>query len=161
MHVRPLRREDRSDVERLLASTGMFTTVEIAIALELVDAAITGGEASGYSIFVLDTSSDPATREVHGYVCFGPTPLTEGTYDLYWIAVERSAQGRGYGRTLLEFVEHAVRERAGRLLLIETSSQDAYGGTIRFYERNGYPLIARIPDFYRPRDDKLVFAKKL
>lgn len=161
MRVRPLRPEDRPDVERLLASTGMFTAVEIAIALELVDAAITGGEASGYFAFVLDTSTNPGARDVRGYVCFGPTPLTEGTYDLYWIAVERSAQGRGYGRTLLEFVERAVRARAGRLLLIETSSQDAYGGTIRFYERNGYPIVARIPDFYKPQDDKLVFAKKL
>ncbi|MGH7626912.1 MAG: GNAT family N-acetyltransferase, partial [Gemmatimonadaceae bacterium] len=93
MRVRPLRREDRSDVERLLLSTGMFSAVEIATALELVDAAITSAESSGYFVFVLDLSNDPATRDVRGYVCFGPTPLTDGTYDLYWIAVERSAQG--------------------------------------------------------------------
>ena len=54
-----------------------------------------------------------------------------------------------------------MRATAGRLLLIETSSQESYGATIRFYEKSGYPLAARIKGFYRPGDDKLIFAKEL
>ena len=57
--------------------------------------------------------------------------------------------------------EADVRRGGGRLLLIETSSQESYGSTIRFYERAGYELVARIPGYYRPGDDKLVFAKSL
>lgn len=88
-------------------------------------------------------------------------PLTDGTYDLYWIAVDPQTQGSGYGRALLRFAEDDVLQRGGRLLLIETSSQESYGATIRFYEKSGYPLVARIKGFYRPGDDKLIFAKEL
>jgi ribosomal protein S18 acetylase RimI-like enzyme len=107
---------------------------------------------------VLD-DADP--REVRGFVCFGPAPLTDGTFDLYWIAVDPVFQGRGYGARLLRFAEDDVRRRGGRLLLIETSSQEAYGATTRFYERSGYGLVARIPEFYRAGDDKLIFAKRV
>ena len=37
---------------------------------------------------------------VLGYYCIGPTPATEGTFDLYWIAVEPSLHGRGVGSAL-------------------------------------------------------------
>ncbi len=47
------------------------------------------------------------------------------------------------------------------MLLIETSSQETYGGTIQFYERSGYELVGKIPEYYKPGDDKLIFAKRL
>ena len=47
------------------------------------------------------------------------------------------------------------------MLLIETSSQETYGGTIQFYEKTGYELVGKIPEYYKPGDDKLIFAKKL
>jgi ribosomal protein S18 acetylase RimI-like enzyme len=100
-----------------------------------------------------------AARAVQGYACYGPVPLTVGTYDLYWIVVDPVAQGRGHGRRLLEAVERRIEELGGRKLLIETSSQESYAGTIRFYERSGYELAARIRDFYKVGDDKLVFSK--
>ncbi len=43
----------------------------------------------------------------------------------------------------------------------ETSSQETYAPTIRFYKRAGYELIARIRNFYRIGDDKLVFVKRI
>ena len=98
---------------------------------------------------------------MRGYVCFGPTPLTMGTFDLYWIAVEAGFQGHGFGQTLVRFAEDNVRKRRGRILLIETSSQESYGGTQRFYERAGYAVMARVADFYKPGDDKIIFGKRL
>jgi len=62
---------------------------------------------------------------------------------------------------LLTFAEADILRRGGRLVLIETSSQDANQSTIRFYERAGYDLAARIRNFYRAGDDKLVFAREL
>lgn len=157
-HIRPLRAGDRASVDRIVRATGNFTPVEIATAIELVDDWLERGEASGYLCYVLDTGT---AGRVDGFVTFGPTPLTEGTFDLYWIAVEPAVQKRGAGQTLLRFAEGEVRRQGGRLLLIETSSHETYGATARFYERAGYGLVARIPDFYRPGDDKLVFAKRL
>jgi ribosomal protein S18 acetylase RimI-like enzyme len=156
--VRLLVAEDRDAVRAIVERAGNFTADEVATALELVDERLADGESSGYLVYVL-TSGNAVSSRVEGYVCFGPTPLTEGTYDLYWIAVDPDCQGRGYGQRLLEFAEDEMRRRGGRLLLIETSSQETYGSTIRFYQRAGYELAARIRDFYRIGDDKLVFAK--
>ena len=80
---------------------------------------------------------------------------------MYWIVVDPAAQKKGIGRYLLEYVEREIKKQGGRMLLIETSSQESYGATIRFYERSGYQLAARIKDFYRIGDDKLVFSKVL
>ena len=98
---------------------------------------------------------------VKGYACYGPVPLTQGVYDLYWIVVDPSSQGKGLGRRLIEYVENDVMNRGGRMILIETSSQETYEATVRFYEGSGYHLAARIRNFYRIGDDKLVFQKEL
>jgi ribosomal protein S18 acetylase RimI-like enzyme len=98
---------------------------------------------------------------VAGYAAYGPTPLTQGTYDLYWIAVSPDRQGSGLGRHLMDWVESRLQESGGRLLLIETSSQTRYDPTRRFYLRLGYREAARIADFYRPGDDRVTYAKYL
>ncbi len=143
----------------MVVSSGRFNAEEIATALELVDEALERGEASGYFFAVLEEEGQKSS--IRGYACYGPTPLTQGVYDLYWIVVGPSAQRKGYGRRLLEFVEKDVAGRGGRMLLIETSSQESYGGTVRFYQRAGYDLAARIKNFYRLGDDKLIFSKNL
>jgi ribosomal protein S18 acetylase RimI-like enzyme len=98
---------------------------------------------------------------IHCYVFLGATPLSDGVFDLYWIAVDPKQQGNGFGQVLLKFVETEVRRQRGRMLLIETSSKESYAPTIRFYQRSGYDEISRIKDFYRIEDDKVVFCKKL
>lgn len=159
--IRPLVAADRDQVRAILESTANFTAGEVATALELVDEWLEKGEASGYLIHVQERDEDAAGKRLTGYVCFGEVPLTTGTYDLYWIAVEPAMRGQGHGQALLKFAEAEVKSRGGRLLLIETSSQPAYAPTIAFYEKAGYRLAARIEEFYKPRDDKLVFAKRI
>jgi len=154
--IRPMKSPDRPAVERIVADVAVFSAGEVDTALELVDEWLDEGEASGYLTYVLEETDPPAIR---GYVCFGPTPLTEGTWDLYWVAVDPAAQGKGYGQALLAFAEAEVRQAGGRLLLIETASQEAYGATVRFYQRAGYELVSQIRNFYRQGDDKLTFAK--
>lgn len=155
--LRPLRSGDRERVRGLVAAAGNFTATEVETAVELADEALAKGDASGYFFLLLEEGA--GERAVRGYACYGPVPLTVGTYDLYWIVVDPAAQGQGYGRRLLEAVEGRIRGLGGRKLLIETSSQESYAGTIRFYERSGYELAARIRDFYKVGDDKLVFSK--
>ena len=157
--IRPLDPVDRSAIEKMVVSSGKFNAGEIATAMELVSEALEKGEASGYFFAVLE--EDGEKPSVHGYACYGPTPLTHGVYDLYWIVVDPSAQRKGYGKRLVEYVEKDVVARGGRMLLIETSSQESYEGTVRFYHRAGYGLVARIKNFYRVGDDKLIFSKDL
>ena len=157
--IRPLDTADRSAIKKMVVSSGKFNDGEIATAMELVEEALGKGEASGYLFAVLEENGEKPS--VHGYACYGPIPLTQGVYDLYWIVVDLSAQRKGYGRRLLEYVEKDVVLRGGRMLLIETSSQESYGGTVRVYQRAGYELVARIKNFYRVGDDKLIFSKDL
>ena len=158
--IRPLVAADRSGIFRILESAGNFTPEEVATALELIDEWLELGEHSGYLTYVLE-GRDESTSEMLGYVCFGPTPLTESTYDLYWIAVDKSMHRGGAGKRLLKFAEEEVVRRGGKMLLAETSSQETYGGTIQFYEKTGYDLVGKIKEYYKPGDDKLIFAKKL
>jgi ribosomal protein S18 acetylase RimI-like enzyme len=158
VRIRKLEPGDRPRIAEIVMSSGNFNDVEIATALELVDEALAEGEKSGYMIVVLEDGKNPLVK---GFACYGPTPLTQGVYDLYWIAVDPAAQGKGFGQRLLKYVEQDLVNRGGRMLLIETSSHETYGATIRFYERSGYELVARIKNFYRIGDDKLVFSKEL
>jgi ribosomal protein S18 acetylase RimI-like enzyme len=98
---------------------------------------------------------------MQGYACFGPHSLTQGTYDLYWIVVDPTAQGRGIGHALLARVEAEVQARGGRLLLVETSGTPAYTAARRFYESSGYRCEATIHDFYAPGDSLWIFSKDL
>lgn len=159
MRIRPVNTGDRSRIREIVTAAGNFNDQEIATAMELIDEFLAKGEASGYIAIVAEMPGNPGA--VEGYACYGPTPLTEGVYDLYWIAVHPDAQGRGIGRRLVAYVEDDIRSRGGRMLLIETSSRDEYGPTIAFYERTNYELAARIRNFYRIGDDKLVFSKEL
>jgi len=158
--IRPMVAADRSGVFRILENAGNFTPEEVGTALELIDEWLDLGEHSGYLTYVLD-ARDEESSEVLGYVCFGPTPLTESTYDLYWIAVDKSKHRGGVGKRLLKFAEEEIVRRGGKMLLVETSSQETYGGTIQFYEKSGYDLVGQIKEYYKPGDDKLIFAKRL
>ena len=151
---------DRGGVFRILESAGNFTPEEVGTALELIDEWLELGEHSGYPTYVLEEQGEGDSR-VWGYVCFGKTPLTESTYDLYWIAVDKTKHRSGVGRRLLRFAEEEVVRRGGKLLLAETSSMETYGGTIAFYEKTGYELVGKIVEYYKAGDDKLIFAKRL
>lgn len=159
VRIRKLERRDRSRIGEMVIATGKFNDMEIETALELVDEALEKGEGSGYIFVVLEEGKRNCM--VQGYACYGPTPLTQGTYDLYWVVVNPEVQGKGLGRYLVSYVEEDVVKRGGRMLLIETSSQESYGSTVRFYGNAGYEQAARIKNFYRIGDDKLVFLKEL
>jgi ribosomal protein S18 acetylase RimI-like enzyme len=161
MRIRPADPADRDRIHQILVSTSRFTEDEVRCAMELVDSGLEHPEKGEYVVNVFEEPDSGEQRAIQGYVCFGPTPMTDGVFDLYWIAVDPRQQGQGFGQVLLRFVENEVRRQSGRMLLIETSSKESYKPTIRFYERSGYLEISRIKDFYRVEDDKIIFCKKL
>jgi len=160
MKVRCAQARDRERILQILVATARFTEDEVRAAIDLVDQAAEHPERGEYIAHVLEEPDSGPSRTIQGYVLYGPTPHTDGVFDLYWIAVHPNQQGRGFGQLLLRFVENEVRRQKGRMLLIETSSKDTYAPTLRFYERSGYAEISRIKDFYRIEDDKVVFCKK-
>ncbi|MBI3986545.1 MAG: GNAT family N-acetyltransferase [Lentisphaerae bacterium] len=155
MSIRRIRKEDRSAVLDLIRETGLFTRDEEQVAQELIDIALNQPGQKDYEIEVVEGEA----QTVAGYICYGPKPLTEGAYDLYWMAVHPRDQRKGYGRKLLQNMEQRVKERKGRLIMIETSSRDRYAPTRRFYEQNEYGEVGRVRDFYRPGDDLVLYGK--
>ena len=128
--VRP---DDRETVRRLVESTGVFSPVEIDVAVELVDDRLKRGPASDYQFLFADLEG----RTV-GYTCYGPIALTAASFDLYWIAVDKAMHGQKVGRLLLERTEELIREAGGRQVYIETSNRHHYAATRGFYLRCGY-----------------------
>jgi ribosomal protein S18 acetylase RimI-like enzyme len=152
--IRPLEQRDRPQLEALIRGVENFVPEEVACAIELVGLA--AGPAPGsddYRVLVAD-----AGGSLLAYACFGPTPMTRHTFDLYWIANSSAVRGTGVGSALHEAVVAAVRAAGGRRIRVETSSHEAYGATLRFYERTGYKLAGRVEHFYKDDDHLLIFV---
>lgn len=175
IYLGSLSANDRAHVSDLLVATGAFSAEEVEVALELFDTTFTWREGSGGSP---ERSQGPALaprdmadyeflgafdddHQLLGYACYGPTPCTAGTHDLYWLAVHPAAQGRGAGRALVRQVERLLAERGARLLVVETSSRASYVHTREFYARCGYTEAARVRDFYAPADDRIILSTRL
>jgi len=156
INIRPMTQGDKPSIIQILHNTPEFKPSEVAIAEEVIDNYLGDPCRSGYHILVAERDST-----IVGYICFGSTPLTEGTWDIYWMAVAADKQRQGIGSALMEAAEKSIKVAEGRLAIIETSSTPAYAKTRQFHTRHGYEIIARIPDFYAPGDDKLILQKRL
>lgn len=147
---------DEETVRRLVRRTGLFSAEEGEIAAELVRERLSRGDESGYRFLFAEDGEG-----LVGYTCWGPTPATRGTFDLYWIAVTPEVQGQGVGRELLARTEEQVRDSGGRLLVVETSDRAQYAPTRAFYERCGFRQAAVIAEFYAPGEGKIIYGKRL
>lgn len=152
--IRPARPADRAALEAVLRSDGQFRPDEIAVALELIDHAVAGTD--DYLVRLAHIDADVA-----GYICYGPTPMTRATWDLYWIVTHAGFRGRGVAGALVAHMEADIRERGGAHIRVETSEQESYGAARSFYDRHGYPEASRLPDFYGPGDALITYYKPL
>jgi len=146
----------RAKLASLLADTPELTAAEVAVALELVDAALATPASPDYR-FLLCEEGD----HLLGYACFGPTPMTEACFDLYWLVVDTRARNKGIGRLLVAEVEREIARASGRMIRVETSSLPSYDPARALYERAGYALASRLRDFYAIGNDLCVFLKYL
>ncbi len=147
---------DKPAVMTILRQTSEFEPSEVAVAEEIIDYYLSDGITSGYFVEVAEAES-----AITGYVCYGRTPLTKGTWDLYWIAVAPSKKGKGFGGALMTCAESNIKSNNGRLILIETSSTRPYENTRNFYQHIGYSVVCQIRDFYKPGDHLVILEKRL
>ncbi|HET7010564.1 MAG TPA: GNAT family N-acetyltransferase [Anaerolineales bacterium] len=149
----------QSDTPAILAMSQaepLFSAEDVECVEELLEDYFDDPDQEDYTFLTAEDSG-----EVAGYACYGPTPLTKGTYDLYWICVAGGHRRRGVGQVLLTAVEEAVLEEGGRLVTIDTSGLPAFAGTRAFYEGCGYRAGSRVPDFYGPGDDLVKYYRNL
>jgi ribosomal protein S18 acetylase RimI-like enzyme len=155
-NIRPMTKKDKPTIMKIVRDTPEFKLAEVVVAEEVIDSYLRDSHQSGYYVLVAEVD-----RLVVGYICYGPAPMTEGTWDIYWVAVAQGERKRGIGRALIASAEDKIKKAQGRLAIIETSSKPEYEKTRRFYNRQGYRIIGRIPDFYAPGDDRLILQKRL
>jgi GNAT superfamily N-acetyltransferase len=157
MLVRKTERQDFESIRSIVIATGVFSQEEIDIAVELMEIYLNDPNQMDYEMF----SYVDAEGIALGYICIGPTPATESTYDLYWIAVDPTSHSKGIGTVLLNYTEAFLKQRGGRLLIAETSSTSRYDNTRQFYERKKFQKLAHIKEYYKPNDDLVIYGKYL
>lgn len=151
-----LRPQHREPLEAMLRATDSLNDAEVEVALELVDLTLESPDSSDYRFLLARGSAGLA-----GYLCYGPTPMTDGTYDLYWLVTHPDQRRRGVARMLVVAMEERLRSEGARLVRVETSSKEGYGAARRFYRSCAYEESAVLREFYRPGDDLIIFTKSL
>jgi ribosomal protein S18 acetylase RimI-like enzyme len=157
MEIRAFVPKDRGRLHSMLIEARVFTREEIDVAMELIDNVLKDERQKDYKIHCMVDGQDQPV----GYICYGPTPMTEGTFDLYWIVVDPNFQGQGIGSKLLDFLEKVLKGMDGRMILAETSSIPEYEETQRFYLQKGFQEVGRVPDYYYPGNDRITYCKRL
>ncbi|HSV26858.1 MAG TPA: GNAT family N-acetyltransferase [Sedimentisphaerales bacterium] len=147
---------DRLSLLAMLDETSFFRPNELLIAAQVFDDANSRGPQGDYQSFIARIDG-----KLVGWVCYGETPCTLGTFDIYWLAVEPRCQRSGIGRKLMDFAEQGIRDMGGRIAIVETSGSQRYISTRAFYEKIGYHEAARVDDFYAPADPKIIYTKLL
>jgi len=155
--LRELTSADRARIAEITAATGVFREEELLIAAEVFADAVKAAAEAQPPYYQLGAELD---GRLLGWICWGATPCTEGTWDLYWLAVDPAVQGHGVGSALVEEMEYRLRSKA-RLIAVDTSGRTDYAPTRRFYEARGYKAVAVVPDFYATGDDQVIFTKAL
>lgn len=148
---------DGSQIQDITARAGVFSQEEIDAIPEMWRDYLTlGTEGSGYH-FIVYRDGD----QVLGFAIYGPREMTDGVFDLFWIAVDPNCRRNGVGRALLTASEQAVHLMGGRMLIAETSGTPLYESTRKFYCSMGYENEAIIKDFYTLGDDLMIFTKRI
>ena len=151
-----LQRGHRNRIREILDATSVFRDEEVAVALELFDETFAAGPArapydpgDGVANYEF-VGSFSREGQLVGYVCYGATPGTDRTYDLYWIAMHRSFRAKAADRscsTRSNAVFASVRRDC-------SSSRRRRATTTRrtrhFYETRGYDRAATSRGLLRP-----------
>jgi GNAT superfamily N-acetyltransferase len=154
--IRPTAPTETDLLVGMAADTGVFKPLEIDTLRELLDDFHASEGTDGHHAVTVEEGGRPV-----GFAYFAPTPMTEGTWHLYWIVVDKAIQARGTGARIMAHVEGEVASRGGRVLLIETSSLPHYELTRKFYLKLGYDQEATVRDFYADGDHQVIFRKRL
>jgi GNAT superfamily N-acetyltransferase len=147
---------DLSAILEVARSVGVFDAEEITTVEELFNGYLRDPRQSGYNFLCYQEAG-----ALLGFACWGPTALSRGAADLYWICTSQMAQGKGVASALFEAVEAAARQAGRWLIVIWTSSRPGYEPARAFYRRMGCELTVQIADFYDHGDDLCVFLRRL
>jgi len=150
--IRPISKSDIEGLKKVVDSSELFPS-------EYLDEMISDYLNNPETQDIWFTNIDDNTPTAIGY-CISEK-LTNGTYNLLAIGVAKDSQRRGIATEMMRYIEQRLKQINGRILIVETSSDDAQIGARKFYDKIGYTQMAAIKDFWNDGEDKIVFWKKL
>lgn len=150
-NIRPILSQDLTALKSIIDSNGLFPS-------DMLDDMISDYFNNENTSDIWFTYADD--KPVAIAYC-APERMTEGTWNLYLIAVHRDLQGKGIGTDMMQYIEQLLAVRGARILLVETSSLSSFEDTRQFYQKCGYEPEARIREFYQAGEDKIIFRKSL
>ncbi len=150
--VRMVSREDLKGLKEVLDSSELFPS-------HYLDDMIADYFMNPETQAIWFTCITDGTHSAIGYCA--PEKFTNGTYNLYAIAVKKELQRKGIGKAMMKFIEEFLRKGEKRILIIDTSSDRQYDLTRKFYKDLNYDLEAVIKDFWNEGEDKITFLKRL
>jgi GNAT superfamily N-acetyltransferase len=154
--IRPTHPDDVPLLLKITRDTAVFKSIEVEILQQLFDDYFAENDVPGHRCVTCLHDG-----QVAGFAYFGPEKMTESSWCLYWIVIQRAQQSRGWGGELLSYVESEIRKTGPAVLFVETSSLPHYEPTRRFYLKHEYLQEAILRDYYAPGDDKVIFRKAL
>ncbi len=153
--IRLITPNDTNALLALAEVTGLFKSNQIEELAQMLSQYFTNGTNSE-NLWFTDYENEPV-----GVAYVAPERMTEGTWNLYLIAIHPSYQRQGRGAALLSHIEQMLAKRGERVLLVETSGLEDFEYVRAFYRKSGYDEEARIREFYKAGDDKIIFRKAL
>lgn len=154
--IRPITVEDTPHLLKLTEGTGVFKPHEIEALNEVLGDYHASACNQGHIAVTFEDKG-----HILGYAYYAPAAMTDRTWYLYWIAVQRDIHAKGIGGKLLRHAEDDIRKHNGRVLFIETSSLPHYDLTRKFYLKHGYEITGTLRDYYSDGDDMVVFRKRI
>ena len=150
---------DLAAIKAIAVAAKMFTSEEAEFFDEMLGGFVDGTMPESQWLVLEDSFV-----HVRGAAYYSPEPFADRMWNLYFIAVDPTVQGRGFGAALMTHVETELRQKGGdeaRVLIVETSSTEQYARTREFYAKIGYDEEARVRQFYGPDDHTVMFWKSL
>lgn len=87
--------------------------------------------------------------------------LADAVWNMKALAVAPALHRGGIGRGLVTATEASARERQGRLLILDTSSDASQIPAVAFYQAVGYRFEGVARDFWAEGQDRITMAKRL
>ena len=149
--IRPVTSADIDELKKVVGSSELFPSEYLD---EMISDYFNNSDTKDIWFKYFDDNRPVAI----GYCA--PEKLTDGTYNLLAIGVSKDSQRKGVASEMMQYIEQLLRQKDGRILIVETSSDDAQIAARKFYQNIGYTQEAVIRDFWKDGDDKIVFLEK-
>ena len=149
--IRPTKESDFDDLIAIATASGLFEPDQVEMLAGMLRS------PSENDVWFTDEAESVPVGVAH----LAPEKMTNGTWNLLFIAVHPDHQRQGRGKSILKHVQQWLRSNGERILLVETAGLDSFDYVRSFYVGDGFENEARVRDFYDVGVDKIIFRKSL